>query len=708
MGGPPKENVGLAAGDGVGPGSRVAGYLIEERAGRGGMAVVFRARDERLGRLVALKVLAPVLAEDAELRQRFIRESRAAAAVDDPHIIPVFEAGEADGVLFIAMRYVAGGDVRSLLRRSGPLPAWRAAAFLSPVASALDAAHRAGLVHRDVKSANMLVDTRPGRPDHVYLSDFGISKAAMSSVGLTGTGEFLGTPDYSAPEQIEGRVVNGRADQYSLACTAFELLTGTPPFPRDHDMAVIYAHTSEPPPLLTSRRPESPPAADGILAKAMAKDPADRYPSCQEFIDSLRAALGLAAYETNVATEDSGNQLTEDDSRGPAPGPPKPASPELALSDTVIDLGRLTQHGRSPEHRIRISNAGGGDLNAQATTTADWLKLRWVGDELAVAMDTSAAGEYEGTATIESEGGTATIRVHAQVDPRRAIQHRPVIIVTTAISISVIGLVIAITIISGPPGTSARWTYTTGGPVTSSPAVTGGTVYIGSADFGSADGKVYALDAATGHTRWTYTIGGPITSSPAVTGGTVYIGSDDHKVYALNAATGHTRWTYTTGGPIGFQFGETVSGGTVYIGNGSGTVYIGSADGKVYALDAATGHPRWTYTTGGPVVSRPAVTGGTVYIGSEDHKVYALDAATGHPRWTYTTGDAVTSSPAVTGGTVCIGSQDHKVYALDAATGHPRWTYTTGDDVISSPAVTGGTVYIGSDDNKVYALDAGS
>jgi serine/threonine protein kinase len=164
VGRPPEENAGLAAGEGPGPGSRVAGYLVEERVGRGGMAVVFRARDERLGRLVALKVLAPVLAEDAEFRERFIRESRAAAAVDDPHIIPVFEAGEADGVLFIAMRYVAGGDVRSLLRRSGPLPVWRAATILSPVASALDAAHSAGLVHRDVKPANMLVDTRPGRP----------------------------------------------------------------------------------------------------------------------------------------------------------------------------------------------------------------------------------------------------------------------------------------------------------------------------------------------------------------------------------------------------------------------------------------------------------------------------------------------------------------------------------------------------------------
>ena len=164
--------------------------------------------------MVALKILAPALAADEAFRQRFIRESRAAAAVDDPHIIPVFEAGEADGVLFIAMRFVAGGDVRSLVRREGRCrragrrrssPRWR---------SALDAAHAAGLVHRDVKPANMLVDARPGRPDHVYLSDFGLSKGALSSTGLTGTGLFLGTPDYTAPEQIEGQAVDGRADQY--------------------------------------------------------------------------------------------------------------------------------------------------------------------------------------------------------------------------------------------------------------------------------------------------------------------------------------------------------------------------------------------------------------------------------------------------------------------------------------------------------------
>ena len=174
-------------------GSRIAGYRLEERIGQGGMSVVFRARDERLDRPVALKVLAPALAGDGEFQRRFIRESRAAASIDDPHIVPVYAAGEADGLLFIAMRYVAGGDAQSLLHREGPLPPARVAAIISPVASALDAAHRAGLVHRDVKPSNMLMDVLPGRPDHVYLSDFGLSKAVASASGVTATGAVMGT-----------------------------------------------------------------------------------------------------------------------------------------------------------------------------------------------------------------------------------------------------------------------------------------------------------------------------------------------------------------------------------------------------------------------------------------------------------------------------------------------------------------------------------
>jgi serine/threonine protein kinase len=239
-------------------GQSVAGYLLEEQLGTGGMAVVFRALDSGLGRRVALKILAPGLAADPSFRQRFLQESRAAAAVDDPHIIPVYEAGEADGVLFIAMRLVPGKDARTLLVNEGPMSVRRALAIVSAIASALDAAHAAGLVHRDVKPANLLVDAHPDRPDHAYLTDFGLSKGTLASAGLTGLGNFIGTPSYCSPEQIQGQPADGKADQYGLACSVFELLTGAPPFERDEGLAVLRAHLSEPPPSLSSVRPELP------------------------------------------------------------------------------------------------------------------------------------------------------------------------------------------------------------------------------------------------------------------------------------------------------------------------------------------------------------------------------------------------------------------------------------------------------------------
>ena len=232
-------------------GTRIAGYRLEKPIGQGGMAVVFRAQDERLKRPVALKILSPAPATDEAFRHRFIRESRSAAAVDDPHIIPVFEVGDAGGVLFIAMRYVPGGDAGTLVQNEGPLPPARAAAIISAVASALDAAHAAGLVHRDVKPATMLVVARPGQPDHVYLSDFGLTKGALSVVSQTGTGHVLGTPNYCAPEQIRGDQVDARTDEYALACAVYALLSGEPPFPRDEVMAVMFAHLPTSPPPLT-------------------------------------------------------------------------------------------------------------------------------------------------------------------------------------------------------------------------------------------------------------------------------------------------------------------------------------------------------------------------------------------------------------------------------------------------------------------------
>ena len=280
---------------GFGVGSRLAGYRLDEQIGRGGMAVVYRAYDIRLERPVAIKVLSPELARDEAFRQRFIRESRTAAAVDHPNIIPIFEAGEANGVLFIAMRFVHGPNVQELVDAEGPLSAARACHIITQVAAGLEAAHSHGLVHRDVKPGNMLLDMAGGGdyPGHAYLSDFGLSKRALSVSALTSTGQFLGTLDYVAPEQIEARAVNGRADEYALACSAFTMLTAHPPFVRDESVAVMWAQISAPPPALTSRRPDLPAAVDEVMAKALAKVPTERYGTCPEFAAALRRACGL-------------------------------------------------------------------------------------------------------------------------------------------------------------------------------------------------------------------------------------------------------------------------------------------------------------------------------------------------------------------------------------------------------------------------------
>ncbi|MHC0429029.1 serine/threonine-protein kinase [Streptomyces sp. O3] len=274
-------------------GRRIAGYLVEREIGRGGMAVVYRARDLRLERTVALKLLAPELARNDTFRQRFARESRVAAAIDHPHIVPVFDAGETDGILYIAMRYVPGQDLRALLDRKGPLPTGTATRIAAQVASALDAAHAHDLVHRDVKPGNILVaaGTDSEHPEYVYLTDFGLTKKSLSLSGLTTVGQFVGTLDYVAPEQISGRPVDGRCDIYSLGCVVYETLAGTPPFQRDDDLALLWAHQYDPPPPLTRRRPGLPAALDDVVARALAKAPDARYGTCLEFVADLRAAV---------------------------------------------------------------------------------------------------------------------------------------------------------------------------------------------------------------------------------------------------------------------------------------------------------------------------------------------------------------------------------------------------------------------------------
>jgi serine/threonine-protein kinase len=282
-------------------GRRIAGYRIVARLGRGGMAVVYRALDERLGRQVALKVLAPELASDEAFRQRFVHESRAAAAVDHPNILPIYEAGESGGILFIAMRYVDGGDVASLLAREGALWPAQAMAIIAPVASALDQAHAAGLVHRDVKPANMLLDSRSDKSLHVYLADFGLTTLPTDADEST-DGQVVGTAAYMAPEQLEGRPVDSRTDQYGLASAAFEILSGSAPFADDNPATALFSMLTRPPPALTSRRPGLPAEVDDVVARGLAKSPEDRFTSCGAFAAALSAALDARRGPDRVTT----------------------------------------------------------------------------------------------------------------------------------------------------------------------------------------------------------------------------------------------------------------------------------------------------------------------------------------------------------------------------------------------------------------------
>jgi DNA-binding NarL/FixJ family response regulator len=279
-----------ATGDELRPGSTFAGHRIDALAGRGGMAVVYRATDLALDRPVALKLVARSPGRDEVFRARFERECRLAAAIDHPHVVPVYRAGEEQGRLYLTMRFVEGTDLRSLLEREGRLSAERAVAIAAHVAGGLDEAHRHGLVHRDVKPANILVERRRGA-EHGFLTDFGVSMERTHAAQLTAAGFAVGTAEYMAPEQARGAEVDGRADVYALACVLFRALTGRVPYDRTNEIETLWAHVNDPPPRLRDVAPELPRALDDVLVRALEKDPAERTASAGELARDALAAL---------------------------------------------------------------------------------------------------------------------------------------------------------------------------------------------------------------------------------------------------------------------------------------------------------------------------------------------------------------------------------------------------------------------------------
>ncbi|NNH71316.1 serine/threonine protein kinase [Nocardia uniformis] len=316
-------------------GTTFAGYRIERRLGSGGMGAVFLARHPRLPRMDALKVLSDVHRGDEEFQARFLREAEVAARLQHPNLVAVRDRGEQDGHLWISMQYVDGADLAELIR-GGPLvvPPPRMLHILTETARGLDEIHRAGLLHRDVKPANILVAAQPDAPDRVLVTDFGIARPADDSATIGDDGKVTATLAYAAPEQLSAAVLDHRVDVYALGCTLFEMLTGSVPFPRGSTAAVIYAHLHEPPPRPSERNPLIPAGFDTVIATALAKDPNLRYQNCRALAEAARAAAGGA------------------DPRGGSGAPPVPV-PASAHSDPAA-LSSVTSAPSAPRRRRLI------------------------------------------------------------------------------------------------------------------------------------------------------------------------------------------------------------------------------------------------------------------------------------------------------------------------------------------------------------------
>ena len=404
-------------------GTVIAGYRIEERIGRGGMGVVYRAEHLNLQRRAAVKIIAPDLAGSEGFRERFTREARIAAALQHPNIVTVYDAGEVDGLLYLAMQFIQGEDLAAILRKDRRLRPYRAIDVCRQVASALDAAHAMGLIHRDVKPANVLIEGR-----NAFLTDFGLTKRLDGThAQLTRAGDVVGTIHYVAPEQIEGRKVSARSDVYSLGCLLYHCLAGQVPFSLDTDVAVIYAHLSEDPPALSSLRPELPEGLDAVMAKALDKSPDRRFPSCGDMISAARAVIDAAGPLSETIPPRTSSQVV-------APPSSEVRDAAAAARRPRVLLGGLDDHTRA------VARVALGDrvdvLEAPAAATADRAReqrpdlviLDWTGSGaagIAALRDDALTRDAKVLLLVDSGEGTRRDVVAAGADDRLASPFSP-------------------------------------------------------------------------------------------------------------------------------------------------------------------------------------------------------------------------------------------------------------------------------------------
>jgi serine/threonine protein kinase/sugar lactone lactonase YvrE len=608
-------------------GATFAGYRVERVLGRGGMGVVYLAEHRRLQVKHALKVIAPEHANDPEFVERFLREARLAAALDHPNIIPVHGADEVDGTLFISMRYVRGTDLAGVLRTEGRLEPERTLAILGQIGEALDAAHAEGLVHRDVKPANILIEatTKPGGAVRVFLTDFGLTKRVDSETHLTRTGYYMGSLHYSAPEQLQGKPLDGRTDEYALAAVLYQCLAGAPPFEREMDVQVISAHLVEEPPSLTAIHPQLPPEIDAVIGRGMAKAKENRYPTCGDLLADARRALTASPSPATSAP------IGPEAARAPALAEPIP--PPVETPNKVEPAGAL-------DEPIPAATLGG--LQPAATATAVTARTETPSDQPGPIPEPAGQEAPAVAATLFAPPPAppqprSTGRPNAEPEatpipsptpdgpPAQPIQRRRSRLLAgiAAAAVVVAGIVLAVVALGGGGSSASPHVGATIRVPTGPSAVTfgDGKIWVTSRGDSTKAGSLETIDPATDTAT-------PVT---AVGVGPSAIAFADHTAWVANAGNGTAPGSVT-------EIKDGSSAGHFSVGINPSGIAVG--DGFVWVSDAGNGFSGRTVTripqNGGapkdfPVDEGPAgiiVVGADVWVASHvGRSISVLDSS---------------------------------------------------------------------------------
>lgn len=646
-------------------------YEIGRVLGEGSFGVVIAARHRVLGRAVAVKQLAGPVAADDEPAARFRREARILASLDHSHVVRVFDYREHGPERLLVMELLTGGTFAD--RRVSGMSLETAIAATMAAASGLHHVHEQGVLHRDVKPENLMLNAH----DVVKVTDFGLARgdAKIRGLEVTRVGQFFGTPAYVAPEQAAEALSPGwppvgpAADQYGLAAVLYETLSGQLTHEAGGGIIMLCARrlNEEPRPLATIA-PQVPAPVAEVVMRGVARLPSDRYPSLEDFGVALGRATTLALGpgwidRSPIKVREAGPIR---DAAVPVPEAAPTASVPAAAPHVHHPPPGLPPGGLPGGLGGSVSSPGPGPsipVVAPAAGPASPRRSRWwalvLGPLAVVAVVVAAlAGQRSSGDDPAAPGSTTDL---------------PVLIPGSL-----------------PVQLTPAWTFPTQGDVFASPSVDDGLVVIG-----SFDRKVYGLDARTGSLRWKVATDGAVRGSAAQSGGTAFVGSDDGNLYAISGADGSVRWR----APIGYEIVSTPA-------VGDGVVVVG-AD-ALYGYSATDGTRRWRTDTGGTVVSSPVLAGGLVIVGTNAGTIVAVDPVTGVTRWTVRAGGAVQSSPTTSDGVVFVGANDGVLYALDVSTGAERWRAAVGGQVRSSPATSGRSVFVGSSSGRLVALDKGS